>query len=223
MKKAGKSKEKDGKKEEKEKAKKEDKPKGKPVPLPDHIKGKVPTYKLKGNFPKIETKMDELLKYIYDRRSVSLGKASRKFDVERTVMEEWGEILEESGLIEMHYPVIGQPMLRIPIPKTPGKKPKAKEKEKKPGGIRPKRFVIYAEIAAILSLVIYIFLIDQSLSENFIPTLQSYLEFLIANPVFIAAMLVAALVPVIVLKATGKPRNVKEHHGKGSEEKGKGP
>jgi hypothetical protein len=221
-------KEKDREKEKEELKKEEKKPKGKPIPIPEHIWGKIPAYKLKGDFPKVETKMDALLRYIYSRRKVSLGKAPRKFDIDRNTMEEWGGILEESGLIEMHYPVIGQPILRVPIPKPTKKEHKEKEegeKEKRPKKkVTRKRILINIEIAALLLILIYIFLIDQNLSTNFVPTVQSYIGFLAANPIYPLVMLLIALVPVVLLWLAGRKPQKRvpgKHKEKHKEEKGK--
>lgn len=187
--------------------------------VPEHIRGKEIPYKLQGKFPEIETKLDELLEFVYQNRSVRIGKACSRFRVDRRRMEEWGRILEESGLIEVHYPVFGQPVFRVP-----SKRPKRKEKrkaKKKSGRPRikmtPKRIIINIELSVLGLLLIYIFLVNRTLSENLLPTVISYLGWVSSDLRVLALIVVVPAVPVLLmwLRKRGAKRvksKKKTHH-----------
>jgi len=61
----------------------------------------------------IETDIDRLLKLITEKKTVDLGYLSKelKIDVER--LEIWAKLLEDRGFIEIEYPILGLPKLRI--------------------------------------------------------------------------------------------------------------
>lgn len=61
---------------------------------------------------KIETDIDEILKMVHRKGSVSIDKIRERLMLPEDKIEEWGKILEEHGLLEIFYPAIGKPVLR---------------------------------------------------------------------------------------------------------------
>ena len=61
----------------------------------------------------VETNIDKLYKHIKEKGKVRVTEAAKMFDVKAEKIEEWGKILEDHDLIELHYPAIGKPILKI--------------------------------------------------------------------------------------------------------------
>jgi hypothetical protein len=72
----------------------------------------------------LETDVDRLLEELGKRGRVKASVLAGIFKVPRSKIEEWGIILEEHKLLEMHYPPFGEPtlMLRKQIIKKERKK-----------------------------------------------------------------------------------------------------
>jgi hypothetical protein len=60
----------------------------------------------------IETDIDKLMSMIEKEKSVSVLDVSKELKVSVEQIENWAKILEEHGLIEIIYPLIGFPRLR---------------------------------------------------------------------------------------------------------------
>lgn len=58
------------------------------------------------------TPIDQLFELVMNSGTVKMADAARKFAVSEEQLEEWAKILEEHGMIEIHYPPIGKPELR---------------------------------------------------------------------------------------------------------------
>jgi ribulose bisphosphate carboxylase small subunit len=59
-----------------------------------------------------KTQIDELFEMVMEKGSVKIKEAAIKFKVHEAQIEEWAKILQEHGLIEIHYPVFGKPELK---------------------------------------------------------------------------------------------------------------
>ncbi len=59
----------------------------------------------------LKTPVDELYEIIKKTGGIRLDHAAKKFRIPESKVEEWAKILEESGLIEIHYSAIGKPVL----------------------------------------------------------------------------------------------------------------
>jgi len=62
----------------------------------------------------IRSQLDEFLEAIKEKGSMSANDAAKKFGVGLEVVENWGKILEENKLIEIHYPAMGEPNFSRP-------------------------------------------------------------------------------------------------------------
>jgi CBS domain-containing protein len=62
---------------------------------------------------KIETTIDEVLKIIEEKGSITIDEIAKKFHVDVSVIEEWAKILEEHRLASINYPIIGKPYLSL--------------------------------------------------------------------------------------------------------------
>jgi len=70
----------------------------------------------KGKFDdgKVRTTIDELYELIKKNKTVKINDAlARKLNVSRAQIESWAVILEEHNLIELRYPAIGEPEMKI--------------------------------------------------------------------------------------------------------------
>jgi DNA-binding transcriptional ArsR family regulator len=142
---------------------------------------KKPIYKIVGRTPKIETGVDRLLKLVKQKEKITLSEASENLGIPKDTVMSWGEVLEDHGLIDMHYPITGKPSLWKIRPKIlkgkkgeKGKKPKSAEPGRGLFGGRSKTkvFFINMEIVVLGLLLVYIFFINRQLSINFVPTLR---------------------------------------------------
>ncbi len=72
--------------------------------------------------PKLETDIDKLLALVKLEGPIKFSQAAKKFDVTENKIEEWGKILEEYKLVKLHYPPIGNPVIKLFKEKKHGKK-----------------------------------------------------------------------------------------------------
>jgi len=70
-----------------------------------------PCFMAKGE-PCLVTDIDRLLEMVKEFGEEKVPDAAKKFNVSESQIEGWGRILEEFGLIKMHYPPIGKPVLK---------------------------------------------------------------------------------------------------------------
>jgi hypothetical protein len=217
------------------------------VTLVSQLDTRKPAYKIAGKTSQIETGIDKLHRLVREKGKIRLSEAASSLGVSEEIILEWGEILEEHKLIELHYPIAGKPILgvlRRKLPK-PEKGKKEKKKEKKPAIPAKKRFtkkviLIYIEIIALGELLIYIFLVNRYLSMNFVPTLRFHLDgfvsyimnlpgalasgnlpALLYQPMYLAflVILLAVIVLIIALIARRKPKMYVKKPEKKSENK----
>jgi CBS domain-containing protein/predicted transcriptional regulator len=62
---------------------------------------------------KIETKIDVLLEMLEKKGSMHFDEVCKKLNIDSRLAEEWGNILEEHGLIKIDYPPFGRPIYKI--------------------------------------------------------------------------------------------------------------
>ncbi|GEM_PF-3367202 len=70
---------------------------------------KQPLTLIRGTY---ETDFDRLYHLISEKKVLTLTEVAQGFNVSRKEAEEWGKILKEQGLIELHYPTVGDLELR---------------------------------------------------------------------------------------------------------------
>lgn len=180
------------------------------VTLVSQLDTKKPIYKITGKTPSIETEIDRLYRLVRERGKIKLSEAAKKIGVSENTVREWGEILEEHKLIEMHYPIAGKPSLGIKKPKLPRGKRVKEKKEKKPRIPRRKRFtkkviLIYIEIIVLGELLIYIFLVNRYLSMNFTPTIRFHFEGFISYIQNLLNILLAGNFPALITALLYQP------------------
>ncbi|HLD12632.1 MAG TPA: hypothetical protein VJB87_03495 [Candidatus Nanoarchaeia archaeon] len=61
---------------------------------------------------KHETDLDRVYELIKTKKSVKMSDVASQFSISKKQAEEWAAILEKNGLIEMYYPILGEPELR---------------------------------------------------------------------------------------------------------------
>jgi hypothetical protein len=60
----------------------------------------------------VETDIDKLIKIIDKKKAINIGDLSKELNISIDRVESWAKILEDHGLIEIEYPIIGLPKLR---------------------------------------------------------------------------------------------------------------
>lgn len=60
-----------------------------------------------------ETNFDRLIIILNRYKSVKISVFAKAFNISRQQIEEWAEILENHNLLEVHYPFLGEPELRL--------------------------------------------------------------------------------------------------------------
>jgi len=61
---------------------------------------------------KHETDLDRVYNLIKEKRAVKLSDIASQFNINKKHAEDWAAILEKHGLIEIYYPMLGEPELR---------------------------------------------------------------------------------------------------------------
>lgn len=59
------------------------------------------------------TDLDDLYEFLQKEKSVSLSKIQKVFGVSKETVDIWSKTLESGNLVEIHYPHIGEPELRV--------------------------------------------------------------------------------------------------------------
>jgi response regulator of citrate/malate metabolism len=62
---------------------------------------------------KIETSIDNMLKLLEQKESISIEELAKELKVSEELIEEWAKILEEHQLVTIEYSLVGKPMLKI--------------------------------------------------------------------------------------------------------------
>ena len=189
--------------------------------IPGEVSLERSPFRLKGRIQYLSTDIDELRNYVNENKRVKLTHAAAKFQVTKSTIEDWAKILEDHKMIDMHYPVAGDPVLKVHEEKKKRKKgdkkkqkeekipkmkdiPKLKDKDapktgkpedaldnvrKKPH-LTKKKFMVLSEVIVLSLMFIYIFVVNQRLRDNFIPTLRYQLENLPSTLTELPAMVI---------------------------------
>jgi len=81
----------------------------------------------------IETQIDKLIDLLSKRRKIPLTDAARELNISESQLEAWVSTLEDNGVVELKYPVLGQPeiILKGILPESLKTIPEAKKNEEK--------------------------------------------------------------------------------------------
>ncbi len=66
-----------------------------------------------GYLGNIGTNLDKVYNAVLEKKSLTLNELAGIFKVSINKVEEWARILDKQGLLELYYPVVGGPMLRV--------------------------------------------------------------------------------------------------------------
>lgn len=177
-----------------------------------------PMYRVEGDFPGLETNIDRLYELIKNKGKITVPRAAKELKAKPSNVEEWAEMLEEHKLIKIHYPMMGEAILNIYKKEEVAKKTKEKkEKPKKKPGISKRTMLINIWIAAVALLLIYIFIINPTVSYSLYNSLLYWYQAIIGNKAYLALVLIIILAVVIAVLfkkgAIHKPK-IKKHHKK---------
>lgn len=116
-------------KKKKKVAKIKKKPLAKPKKQIKPIKPTKPKKPIKPTKPtqKIETSVDQVYYIVLEKKRLSLKSLANRFKIGLDKLEEWAKILDEKGLLELHYPVVGEVELRVRTHEFKKTKPKDKK------------------------------------------------------------------------------------------------
>jgi DNA-binding transcriptional ArsR family regulator len=59
----------------------------------------------------IETSIDELIEVLRKKEKMTISEAANSLKVTQKQLEQWIDVLEEKGIIELKYPIIGEPQI----------------------------------------------------------------------------------------------------------------
>jgi hypothetical protein len=62
---------------------------------------------------KLTTEVDDMLEIISNKKKISINKLAKQMKVKKSEVKEWTETLENWGIIEIHYPLFGDPVLTM--------------------------------------------------------------------------------------------------------------
>ncbi len=62
---------------------------------------------------KVETEVDQLLKLVREKKKISFSKLAKIYDEKQSTIEQWVEALEDEGFVEVVYPLIGSPYIKL--------------------------------------------------------------------------------------------------------------
>lgn len=62
---------------------------------------------------KVETNIDRLHHLIKEKGEIKVSKAAKIFNVNESEIERWGQILQDHNLVQLHYPLIGEAVLKV--------------------------------------------------------------------------------------------------------------
>ncbi len=62
---------------------------------------------------KVETEVDKLLKLVREKKKISFSKLAKIYDEKQSTIEQWVEALEDEGFVEVVYPLIGSPYIKL--------------------------------------------------------------------------------------------------------------
>lgn len=82
------------------------------IRIPMGATGKIVLEGQEVKLKKYQTEFDLLLEIVNQKKSVGVTEIVRIFSVPKDLVEEWGRILEEHGLIKVYYPALGDPLFR---------------------------------------------------------------------------------------------------------------
>jgi hypothetical protein len=84
-------------------------------PRMDLMQGKIKEFSGQAqpdNSEKITTSLDSLLDLIAQTSIIKVPEAAKRLHVKDKQVEDWAHVLEEHGLIDIHYPTFGKPVLK---------------------------------------------------------------------------------------------------------------
>lgn len=61
----------------------------------------------------ITTEIDDMLQMVSEKRKIKIDRMAKSLKVSEDQIQDWAKILEEQGLVRIHYPAIGKPEIRI--------------------------------------------------------------------------------------------------------------
>jgi DNA repair exonuclease SbcCD ATPase subunit len=94
----------------------------------------------------IETQIDALAKIVAERKKITVSDAASLLKTSETQIEEWVRILEDSGLVELNYPALGEPIIVLKKLEASEAVKKEKELENKKEAIEEKTDVFKKKI-----------------------------------------------------------------------------
>lgn len=89
------------------------------------------TFEVESDKSYLETDIDKLYNIIKEEKTARMSKVSKRLGVPEEKIQDWVDILEEHKLIDIDYPVMGDPVLKLKIPKKEQKEWKEVEEKVK--------------------------------------------------------------------------------------------
>ena len=61
---------------------------------------------------RITTEIDDMLRLVLEKKSIRIDALAKRLSVKEDRVQEWARLLEERGLVNVHYHVLGRPEVR---------------------------------------------------------------------------------------------------------------
>lgn len=85
----------------------------------------------------IETAIDKLLELLRKKNKLPLSEAARLLNIKETQLDDWVGVLEDQGIVELKYPVLGEPQIVLKGQITEEVLKEIKEKKEEKTAERP--------------------------------------------------------------------------------------
>ena len=127
--------------------------------------------------PTYSTMIDKIYHHVKAVKSMNLKKLMKMFNLKRSEIEHWANILDEEGLLELYYPPVGEAMLRVPevavSKKTKAKAAKQKKKlspkeEQKKERKKKMKIAAVSVVFAVFMVVLGLYIIVPDLVKPFV-------------------------------------------------------
>ncbi len=121
------------------------------------------SFEVKGDNNKLTTEIDILYKLIKDQKVIKLSLAAKKLNLPKEKIQEWADVLENHRMIDILYPVVGDPVLKIKMSRQEEKKWRDIEDDLRKKDMKQKKHVPKSPILFILLLglgAVFVYMTD---------------------------------------------------------------
>ena len=116
------------------------------------------SFKVEGDTNKLSTDIDALYSLIKQEKKIRLSIAAKRLNLKKVQVQEWADVLEDHRMIDIFYPVVGDPVLKVKMSRDEEKKWKELEEKLKKGekhNPTPKSPIIFILLIGLSGVFVY--------------------------------------------------------------------